>query len=66
MPIPSLFEPSSSYEETDLNQLFFRIFRAQTEEELHTIIEGNPLLSNPQHWFPLGGNENNFAIVQNQ
>jgi len=46
--------------------LFYQLYNASTEEELDTILSGNSLFQNKENWKPLGGNENNFGVIENQ
>ena len=50
----------------DNRTLFFDLFRASTESELDTVIQRNPALLDSANWKPYGGNENNYAVVENQ
>jgi len=49
-----------------MKHLFPQLYKASTETELHTIISSNSLFQNPDNWYPLGGNDSNFGIVENQ
>ncbi|MFA5668673.1 MAG: ATP-binding protein [Balneolaceae bacterium] len=46
--------------------LFYQLFKASTEEELDKVITGHPLFKRNESWKPLGGNENNFGVIENQ
>lgn len=51
----------------DPKQLFLKIFNAPTESALEEIIMSySDIFDNCDNWFPLGENENNFAIIKNQ
>jgi len=52
---------TDSYED-----LFFRLYKAQTESDIEQIILSNTELNNSENWKPLGGNKSNFSIVKNQ
>jgi hypothetical protein len=55
--------PSKSKSE----QLFFELFSASTEEDIDTVIAHYPnIVSSSQSWRPLGDNDNNMSIIQNQ
>jgi len=49
-----------------IEQLFIKLFHAQHEDDIDKILTEQGLLNTVEYWKPLGGNENNFAIVQNQ
>lgn len=47
-------------------KLFLKLYKAQNETELHSIIESVSYFQNSDSWHPLGGNENNFSTIENQ
>jgi len=48
-------------------KLFERMFQCHTEQELDDFFAKHPKLFNDsKHWKPLGGNESNFGVVENQ
>ena len=47
-------------------QLFNKIYFAQTEQELDKITNTYPDIFKPENWYPLGDNENNFGVIENQ
>ncbi len=49
-----------------MQSLFLKLYQAQNEIELQAIIDSTPLFHNQTNWYPLGGNENNFATIENQ
>ena len=49
-----------------MRTLFEQLYKAQTETELNAIILSNSLFANNDNWYPLGGNDSNFGIVENQ
>lgn len=49
-----------------LNQLFFNLYQAKNEQEVLQVIDRYPHLFANENWFPLGGNDNNFGVVENQ
>lgn len=46
-------------------KLFDKIYGCSTEEELHDFVEAHQLFEN-SNWFPLGGNDNNYGVIENQ
>ena len=52
---------------TQPEKLFSALYGASTESELDKIFESHSnLLQNPKNWRPLGDNENNFGVIENQ
>ena len=49
-----------------MKNLFLKLYQAQNETELQSVIDSNPIFQDQSNWYPLGGNENNFAIIENQ
>ena len=49
-----------------MKQLFFKLYNAQNETDLQTVIDSTPLFQDQENWYPLGGNENNFGTIENQ
>lgn len=49
-----------------MKALFLKLYQAQNETELQSVIDSNPIFQDQSNWYPLGGNENNFAIIENQ
>lgn len=48
-------------------KLFWALFDAKNEEEVDKVFQKYPqIFENPGNWFPLGGNESNFGVVENQ
>ena len=60
--------PLNSLTQTKLNfrQLFKKLYFAQTEDGVNQIINSHPDIFKPENWHPLGGNENNFGVIENQ
>ena len=52
--------------EPKLKQFFEELYFAQTETDINKIINAYPDLFTHQNWYPLGGNENNFGVIENQ
>ncbi|MEX0810570.1 MAG: hypothetical protein WD048_00050 [Chitinophagales bacterium] len=51
----------------ELELLFNELYSAGTEPELDIVLEKYPtIFNNPENWRPLGGNENNFGVIENQ
>ncbi len=54
----------------NMASLFWSIFKAETEEELHRIVTTNAPLKNENNWFPYGGlykdDRSNFGTFENQ
>ncbi|VXC56662.1 MULTISPECIES: ATP-binding protein [Bacteroidota] len=49
-----------------LKALFESIYNCKTESDLDNLISANSYLSNTANWFPIGQNESNFSIIENQ
>lgn len=47
-------------------ELFFKLYRSATEEDVSIVIASHPEIFKEENWFPLGGDENKFPIVRNQ
>ncbi len=47
------------------DHLFHQLFECKDENEVHEIIQSNPLFQS-LNWKPLGGNYSNYGIVKNQ
>ena len=50
----------------DMKQLFNKLYLAKTEDEVDEIINTHPNFFKPENWHPLGGNESNFGVIENQ
>ena len=46
--------------------LFKELYFAKTEDEIDKVIKARPDIFKQENWYPLGGNENNFGIIENQ
>ena len=53
-------------EDIDHKTLFFSLYNAKTEEEVEVIISKSESIFNPKNWVPIGGNESNYGIIENQ
>lgn len=49
-----------------MKELFNKLYFAQTEEAVDKIVNAHPDLFKSENWSPLGGNENNFGVIENQ
>lgn len=47
-------------------QLFKELYFAQTEDDVDKVINNHPDIFKQGNWYPLGGNENNFGVIENQ
>lgn len=47
-------------------QLFKSLFQAKNEQDVQAIIERHPIIFSQENWYPLGANESNFGVVENQ
>ena len=47
--------------------LFLKLYRAETEDCVQKIIDENPIIfNNPKNWSYFGDQENNFSVIENQ
>jgi hypothetical protein len=47
--------------------LFFELYNASSEDEVEKVISKNSsIFTKSENWRPLGGNENNFGVIENQ
>ncbi len=49
-----------------MKQLFKKLYFVQTEDNIDKIISNHPDIFKPENWYPLGGHENNFGVIENQ
>lgn len=47
-------------------EVFISLFNAKTENDVEKIIESNLFLFASENWTPIGSNESNFSIIENQ
>lgn len=47
-------------------RLFLYLFQAKNEQDIESILERYNLISAQDNWYPYGGNENNFGVIENQ
>jgi hypothetical protein len=57
---------SVSKSNLNLESLFNSLYFAPTEEEVDKLIIKHPQIFKQESWYPLGGNENNFGVIENQ
>ena len=50
----------------NMRELFNKLYFAQIEEDVDKIIDTHPDIFKPENWLPLGKNENNFGVIENQ
>ncbi|MDE0396778.1 MAG: ATP-binding protein [Candidatus Poribacteria bacterium] len=49
-----------------MKQLFTKLYSAQTEDDVDQVVKTHPNVFKSENWFPLGGHENNFGVIENQ
>ncbi|MDE3259135.1 MAG: hypothetical protein OYM47_14990 [Gemmatimonadota bacterium] len=49
-----------------LEDLFWKLYKAQVEADVENVLDGYSLLDSPANWRPYGQNESNFGVVENQ
>ncbi|GKU82925.1 hypothetical protein [Niallia sp. NCCP-28] len=49
-----------------MENLFWMIYKCETEEELHKLVQTEPLLTNSENWVPYGQNINNLGTFESQ
>ena len=49
-----------------MEQLFKDLYFAQTEDDVDRVISNHPDIFKQENWHPLGGNSNNFGVIENQ
>lgn len=60
----NLFSDQSSER---ITEIFNLLFQAGTEQALDEVLDKFPeIFANPNNWYPLGGNENSFGVIENQ
>jgi len=47
-------------------QIFDDLFKCHTEEDVDKYMSGNSDIFHQANWYPLGGNENNYGVIENQ
>ncbi len=49
-----------------MEQLFKELYSAHTEDEVDKVIKNHPDIFKQENWYPLGGDENTFGVIENQ
>lgn len=49
-----------------MENLFDQLFHCETENDIQDVILNNPNIFRNTNWKPIGGNESNFSIIENQ
>lgn len=50
----------------DMKELFDKLYFAQTEDAVDKIVNAHSDIFKSENWYPLGDNENYFAVIENQ
>ena len=50
----------------DLKELFLALYNSKTEEDVEDLIKKHPDFFQNQNWVPVGGNDSNYGIIENQ
>jgi hypothetical protein len=50
----------------EANVMFAHLWQASTEDAIDDIVRSSRHLTTPSNWRPLGGNESNFGVIENQ
>lgn len=50
----------------DYKKVFLELFKAKTESEVDNVIISHNDIFKTENWHPIGGNESNFSIIENQ
>jgi len=57
----------SHLSQPNFQDLFLQIFQAGTEQELETVLQKHSgIFDNSSNWYPVGGHENTFGVIENQ
>ena len=64
----SLFDKLKAKKEKELqaSQLFHKLYNAKNESEVDAVIDKHPEMFKQANWYPLGGHDSNFGVVENQ
>ena len=57
---------SSDNSQLKCRQLFNKLYFARTEDDVDKVINTHPVIFKQENWASLGGNENNFGVIENQ
>lgn len=49
-----------------LKKIFEELFGRNTEDDINNYILSKPDIFHQNNWYPLGGNENNYGVIENQ
>jgi len=49
-----------------LLNIFLNLFHSPTELEIEKLINSEEVFNDNRNWFPLGNNDNNFGVIENQ
>jgi hypothetical protein len=49
-----------------MQNLFLSLYHAKTEAEVDEVIQKHPEFFVASNWFPIGGNESNYSVIENQ
>ena len=49
-----------------MKEIFWKLFNANTEEEVENVIQENPIFTDPNNWKPYGNNLGNFGTFESQ
>ncbi len=52
--------------ENFFQNLFYKLYAAKNEQDIDEFIQNHPDIFKQADWFPYGGNESNFGVVENQ
>lgn len=50
----------------DMRELCLKLIECESESAVHTLLESDPKMRNPQNWRPLDHRETNFNVTSNQ
>ena len=50
----------------DMKEFFNKLYFSQTEDAVDKIVNAHPDIFKSENWLPVGKNENNFAVIENQ
>jgi hypothetical protein len=49
-----------------MKETFWKLFKADTEEELDKVLKSDSIFSDPKNWKPYGNNQGNFGTFESQ
>ena len=49
-----------------MENLFWKLYNADSEQEVSKILESSSIFSNPDNWKPYGNNKGNFGTFESQ